>query len=345
MANTTHHVDVWKLQKQVSAFGRVRSPLELDVADDRIVVAGSQVFRIPRSRSFHEFLITYAFNKLGPEWARLHLLEGATREHPLAKHIQRGFRSFGGETKAAGELIAVKMNTDLYAFLAFAYDVFTLSDNANMQESLLIRVRNVDQYQGVRYEIFVAASLLRAGFSIEFEDESDLRRSHCEFTATFKKSNKSYSVEAKSRHRNMTVVQQQTIVKAGMYRLLQDALQKSASHERIIFADVNLPPDGAPFLQEDWHREVMGTLGELESKQKLRDPWPQAIIIFTNRKTSPWKGSKGNTSTVLLSGLNHPLLKIRDQQPFEAQYPEIGQLFSAMVHLAAPPGEFFGQNV
>ncbi len=35
--------------------------------------------------------------------------------------------------------------------------------------------------------MFVAASLLRAGFKVEFEDESDSTTNHCEYTATSKK--------------------------------------------------------------------------------------------------------------------------------------------------------------
>jgi len=72
-------------------------------------------------------------------------------------------------------------------------------------------------------------------------------------------------------------------------------------------------------------------------------PWPQAIIFFTNRKTSPWKGSDGRRSSVLLTAINHGLFKIPDRRPFEMEYPEIGKLFHAAMYLSSPPGEFFGQ--
>lgn len=90
------------------------------------------------------------------------------------------------------------MNGDLFAFLSFAYDLFTLADNAEVQKSLLDRLRKADQYQGARYEMFVAASLLRAGFTIAFEDESDSTTSHCEFIATSKQTGRPFSVEAKA---------------------------------------------------------------------------------------------------------------------------------------------------
>src|SRR5947199_10373148 len=41
--------------------------------------------------------------------------------------------------------------------------------------------------------------LVRAGFDLEFEDETDSSRTHCEFTATFPSTGKKFSVEAKMR--------------------------------------------------------------------------------------------------------------------------------------------------
>ena len=196
----TTNVDVQKLQRQINAFGRARSPLELQADNDRIVIAGAQVFAVPRSWSFHQFLITYGLNKLGAEWVRAHVAEGSV--HALAYHIRNGLFSPPVAVETRGELTAYKMNADTHAFLTFAYDMFIVADNAHVQELLIQRIKKTEQYQGARYEIFVAASLLRAGFAIEFEDEGDIHKSHCEFTATFRKSKRSFSVEAKSRHRD-----------------------------------------------------------------------------------------------------------------------------------------------
>jgi hypothetical protein len=119
------------------------------------------------------------------------------------------------------------MNGDLFAFLSFAHDLFTLSDNAKVQKSLFDRLRKPDQYQGARYEMFVAASLLRAGFKIAFEDESDSRTSHCEFTATSKQTGRSFSVEAKSRQRKSPTSDDEAPPKSGMYRLMQKCSGKN----------------------------------------------------------------------------------------------------------------------
>ncbi len=130
-----------------------------------------------------------------------------------------------------------------------------------------------------------------------------------------------------------------------MYRLLQNALAKKANHERIIFGDVNLPPDNKPLFQVRWHQEVAASLNELEQKQKPDDPWPQALMFFTNRITPSWPGKEaGRNTTVLLTANSHPLFKSEERRAkAERQYPEIGILFRAANELRRPPNHFFAQ--
>jgi hypothetical protein len=328
-----------ELQKQVTAFGGVRTPLDQIIGDKRIVVAGSKVLQIPARWTFAEFLISYGRLRLGIEWISENQADSAP--HPLVSQLKDGFSELRPMGKVDGHFIELAMNANLYAFISFAYDLFTVADNTHVQASLLDRIRHKDQYQGARYELFAAACLLRAGFKIEFEDESDSKRSHCEFTAIHGKTKRSFSVEAKSRHRDQESVE---TPQARMHKILQKALQKQADHERIIFVDVNLPPDTKALFEEEWHKELGTTLKALEDKQRPDDPWPQAIIFFTNRKTSPWRRQKDeNQSTVLLTAINHPLFKMPDRRPVERAYPEIGRLFHATNHLSEPPTKFFGQ--
>ena len=60
---------------------------------------------------------------------------------------------------------------------------------------------DTDQFQGVRYELFVAATCIRAGFDIAYEDETDKTKKHPEFVATHRLTGQKISVEAKRRHR------------------------------------------------------------------------------------------------------------------------------------------------
>ena len=169
---------VARLQSQLAAFGGARSPVDQQIDRMRLVVAGLQIFEIPHAWSFHWFLLNYGYSQLGADW----ITNNATT-HSLVNHLIKGTTGISPTGITDGNFVAATMNADLLAFLSFAYDLFTLADNAEVQKPLFDRLRRQDQYQGARYEMFVAASLLRAGFTIAFEDESDSTTSHCEFTA------------------------------------------------------------------------------------------------------------------------------------------------------------------
>jgi hypothetical protein len=167
----------------VAAFGNTRTPLDQIIDNERLVVAGDRLFRIPSSATFHDFLITYGLNRFG-------IGDFRQSEHPLAKTLRDGFAAIGPRLLLGGPIT----DPNLGAFLSSAYDLFSVADNAKIQDSLIRRMQDHNQYQGARYELFVAASLLRAGFKIEFEDETDNRNSHCEFTAIAIVTKKTFSV-------------------------------------------------------------------------------------------------------------------------------------------------------
>jgi hypothetical protein len=333
-----------ELQRQVSAFGGARTPLDQQINGRRLVTAGPQIFAIPSTWSFHEFLLFYGQSQLGKDWIGINTQDGQG-SHPLVTHLIKGKSDARLTGTSNGKFVGVTMNGDLLAFLLFAYDLFTLADNAVVQKSLFDRLRKNDQYQGARYEMFVAASLLRAGFKIAFEDENDVTTSHCEFTATSRQTNLSWSVEAKSRHRKPSGSDGGAVPNSNMGNLIRKALAKNANHERIIFVDVSLPADDKPVFQHEWHQEVASTVNELEKRQRENDRWPRAIIFFTNRKTSPWPSQNvAGKSTVLLTAINHPLFMTEEnRKAAERTYPEIGTLFRAANELGAPPGHFIAQ--
>lgn len=59
---------------------------------------------------------------------------------------------------------------NLSALIALAYDVYTLRHAMALtpDDSIVKRLGNREQFQGVRYELAVAAMMVRAGYSIEW---------------------------------------------------------------------------------------------------------------------------------------------------------------------------------
>src|SRR5205085_11942787 len=84
--------------------------------------------------------------------------------------------------------------------LTLASDVYTLLLVEKLPKSLLERLRNIGQYQGARYEVAVAAALVRAGFTINWQKGRGETKIY-EFDATHKISKETIAVEAKSKVR------------------------------------------------------------------------------------------------------------------------------------------------
>jgi hypothetical protein len=122
------------------------------------------------------------------------------------------------------------------------------------------------------YEVRVAASLLRAGFTLELEDETDRRTTHVEFIATHSATGAKFSVEAKRREGTRLKVN----------KLLHSALTKHADHPRIVFVDTN---DG----RLEFHRFEQLPIALAETKKLLKlystDPigntLPASYVIAT----------------------------------------------------------------
>ena len=137
--------------------------------------------------------------------------------------------------------------------MAFAYDLYTVGDNSRLDDLLLRRLKNIDQFQGARHELFAEATCLRAGYTIERENEQDRTRRHAEFTAIHRATGQRISVEAKSRHRPGILGQPGTPpppekVSLRFGELVNDALRKNPPHPLAVFIDTNLPTRAAERL-------------------------------------------------------------------------------------------------
>jgi hypothetical protein len=119
------------------------------------------------------------------------------------------------------------------------------------------RLKNKDQFQGARYELVVAATMVRAGYTINYEDERDGSKKHTEFIAQHRGTGTVVSVEAKSRHRAGVLGQPGDLgetIKADVGRLLTQAVLKQPLNPFVIFVDLNVPP-----LPRDWATNFAAT--------------------------------------------------------------------------------------
>lgn len=133
-------------------------------------------------------------------------------------------------------------------------------------------------FWGARYEVYVAATMIRAGYRLEYEDESDGSSKHPEFIAVHKIRNTKIAVEAKKRNRSMTTVEPEKI-KMGIKNLLNSAVKKSSHLPFLIFLELDLPPYNGDPLDQLWAREFLD-FHNLTRDSDGKD-FPN-IIVFTN---------------------------------------------------------------
>jgi len=205
--------------------------ISIEFHGHRLVAVKNRLLHSSGWKTFHDFLFDYLKMALGSEWGTAEIKRPLAQRHPLLVWYQKVCEFQQAHFTGKGQVSTAPATGALSAYLRVAYDLYALDHNAELQEKLLGRLRNHDKFWGARYEVNVAAVFVRAGFTIEFEDESDRTTSHCEFTATHKRTGRKFSVEAKRREGN----------RLRIVRLFNDALRKHANHARVIFIDINWP--------------------------------------------------------------------------------------------------------
>ena len=171
------------------------------------------------------------------------------------------------------------------AFYQLAHDLYILDHHQLLQDQIIQRLLTPGGFQGARYELFVASTMIRAGFSIIYEDESDGSKKHVEFIAHHDDLGEEIAVEAKSRHRKGVLGvpgtqsdPQQIALQLG--GLINSAISKNHSNPLVVFVDMNLPAETVQSqLGKDDLRALVKTLSQVD-KEEEKDLFN--LILYTN---------------------------------------------------------------
>ena len=243
---------------------------------ERLVAVKNRLFHSQRFKTFHDFLVRYAMTALGPVWGTTELRKHELERHPIAQWYQALCRHQRKYMNESGEVVTVPYSGGTAAFMHLAYDLYSLDHNAELQERLLARLRHPRGFPGARYETYVAAVFIRAGFGVAFENERDGSTTHCEFTATHSSMGKKFSVEAKRREGK----------RLRLGRLFNDALSKQANHTRVVFMDINTPDDERGDVRPLFLTTARDRLRNWEGTALNGQPRPAAYVVMTNM---PWE--------------------------------------------------------
>lgn len=199
--------------------------------------------------------------------------------HTYVEHIQR-LRDEGNTDPRAGQIGSGA------AWFRFAYDLFTIGDNATLEMLLRERLLVPKSFQAARHELRVAALCVVAGFDLQFEDEQDNSRRHPEFIATDKFSSLKIAVEVKSRHRRgVQGFESGLDIKPGdqvnIRQPVTEAYKKESTLPFYVFVDTNLPPVEDDSVWKRWMFEIDKTMTDLQA-EGYADPCPANIVFFSN---------------------------------------------------------------
>ncbi len=278
-------------------YGEVREPISLDSHGYKLVVSGSRINYSPKWKFFPDFLLSYVPTIFGKEWGEVELSKPFEERHQAVKWRAKALEFMRQKQKRgpneAGFYETIP-NGYLAAYLTFAYDLYVVNDNGRLDDELLRRLKLIDQFQGARHELFAEATCLRAGFTIDHEDERDRTSKHVEFTATHRETGQKVSVEAKSKHRSGVLgrsgsPQPEDEVNLRFGSLLNSAIKKDPPYPLVIFLDTNIPP----------------AVAEVVFKLEPTSP-PTPPVLMQKLLTRVRKEHDGNDPFNLVVFTNHP---------------------------------------
>lgn len=251
-------------RQRQALFGDVRPIISTVDHDYRLVAVGHTIHWDKKSkwRTFTDFLLSYIQHLLSVEWG------AAERKKPIENQhiVLQWYHAFSQMQQRSPAADATGLRSGVpdgpsFAYLLLAYDLYLLGDHGALRDRFVRRLKEPAEFQGARYELFVAATLIRAGFDLAPEDERDGSRQHAEYFATNRRTGEMFSVEAKSRRLPGVLgfpgeTASEKDFHLDVRQLIKRALEKKVEHPYIVFIDANMPPRYATERRAEWVENV-----------------------------------------------------------------------------------------
>jgi hypothetical protein len=258
----------------------------------RVLAIGNRIYQSSGWKTFHDFLQQYLIAILGLPWLGSEQEKPESEQHQILKWINRARLDMEAIATRKGEILSAPMTGAQRAFLNLAYNIYLIDHHSEPAKSQAIvnsfveklKSSNRSDFIGKLFETYASAAFLKAGFQIDYENESDGSRSHVEFIATFPETQKKFSVEVKARNR---LVENDgptdEVQRLRVSSKLVSALKKNADHTRIVMIEVNVPDVVGSDYQGTWVEAALSQIDKAESfLDNAGDIYPPAYVIVTN---------------------------------------------------------------
>ena len=266
-------------------YGEVKPILNADYKGYKVVAVGDRIHFSKQWRTFPDFLEDYIKQVFDPEWFTAELRKPLVERHQILEWYDAKCRFMQQQELGPDGLCKFIPNAAPRAYWLLSYDLYTVKHHAELQAAVVNRLKLKDHFQGARHELFAAATCIRAGYEIAFEDETDKTRKHTEFIATHRPTGQKIAVEAKSKRRRGVLgypgdLPQPFTIRVDIERLLEKAFNKPVIHPYVVFLDLNLPPTGRRLLESRWFTEIGDTITQVAARSGDRDPF--SLIVLSN---------------------------------------------------------------
>jgi len=265
--------------------------------DTRFRIVWNTVWHYPQHQTFHQFLDALVVGTLGREWFEKQLLLPLKNQNAIVKWrtamVELLRRSGDADD---GVSTGHTLTGPVKAYQCFGYDLYWLQLVHRLPESLIGRLNDFGAFQGARYEVLIAAVFARAGFEIEWIDDTKAAGKHPEFIATHRRTGKKVGVETKSRQRPgamnyIGTFSRETHLKGDVFDLYDKAVQQApeGAIPFLIFIDPNVPDSpekGLPSYSDipvdtvPWMKEIRDRL--IEIWNAATEPTPESAVLITN---------------------------------------------------------------
>lgn len=280
-----HQAHIEQMQEEQRRYGHVRSVVSATFRGFKFVAVGNELHQSKDWKTFPDFLFYYIRYVFGRDWGLAEMRKPQTERHQIVQWYSHVCRYQKLQQRGPNGLYAMEPDGITAAYMLLAYDLYVLRHHQHLQDLVVRRLKDANQFQGARFELLVAATLVRSGCDLQFEDESDPTTKHPELVATHRETGEAFDVEAKSRHRPGVLGfsgerEKPEAMKLGIRRLLNRASEKCGSRPLAVFLDLNLPPELVAPSNQEWLNEVRTEIERLAIDANA--VWPFALAVITN---------------------------------------------------------------
>jgi SEC-C motif len=141
------HEAAERIRQNQQGFGR--PVVSFRAFDRQMVAVGDTIYHSADWKTFPDFLAHYLKTVLGVEWGNAELKKPLTDRHPIMQWYDVVCRYQAETIKEKGKVATCAMTGVVACYFGTAYNLYLLKHNVELQQRLVQRLKNPEQFQGL----------------------------------------------------------------------------------------------------------------------------------------------------------------------------------------------------